>query len=126
MATSLETRVPFLDHRVAETAWRLPVSMRIRGKNGKWALSQLLYKHVPRGLIERPKAGFAIPVGEWLRGPLKDWAEELLDPRNIRSSGYLCSEAVDSIWQQHVSGRRNRTHRLWTLLMFQAWYAENS
>jgi asparagine synthase (glutamine-hydrolysing) len=121
MGVSLETRVPFLDHRVAELAWRLPLNMKIRGGEGKWALRQVLYKYVPRELIERPKAGFGIPVGQWLRGPLRDWAEALLDQKRLEREGYLKSAPIREIWQQHLSGRHDWTVRLWTVLMFQAW-----
>jgi asparagine synthase (glutamine-hydrolysing) len=120
MAVSLETRVPMLDHRVAETVWRLPPSMIIRGGRGKWALRQVLYRHVPQELVERPKAGFAIPVGQWLRGPLRDWAEELLSERRLREEGYLDAAVVRSLWAQHRSGRRDWQARLWNILMFQA------
>lgn len=125
MACSLETRVPFLDHRVAELAWRLPQPMKIRGKTGKWALRQVLYKHVPRELIERPKAGFAIPVGQWLRGPLRDWAEALLDESRLAREGYLDPAPILETWRQHLSGRYDWTPRLWSVLMFQAWLEEN-
>lgn len=126
MAVSLETRVPFLDHRVAELAWRLPLSMKIRGNEGKWALRQVLYKHVPRALIERPKAGFGIPVGEWIRGPLRNWAESLLDEGRLLREGYLNPQPVRQAWQEHLSGRRDWTPRLWSVLMFQAWLEANS
>ena len=125
MKTSLETRVPFLDHRVAELAWRLPMGMKIRGNEGKWALRQVLYKHVPRELIERPKAGFGIPVGVWLRGPLRLWAEELLDAKRLEREGYLHAATVQKLWQEHLSGRFDWTARLWSMLMFQAWLKEN-
>jgi asparagine synthase (glutamine-hydrolysing) len=121
MATSLETRVPFLDHRVAELAWRLPLHMKIRGNTGKWALRQVLYKYVPRELIERPKAGFSIPVGQWLRGPLRDWAESLLAENRLQSEGYLYPEPIRTKWAEHVSGQRDHTASLWAVLMFQAW-----
>lgn len=125
MGVSLETRVPFLDHRVAELAWRLPLNMKIRGKEGKWALRQVLYKYVPRELIERPKAGFGIPVGQWLRGPLRDWADALLDERRLEQEGYLNPKPIREIWRQHLSGRHDWTVRLWAVLMFQAWLEEN-
>lgn len=121
MATSLETRVPFLDHRVAALAWRLPLSMKTRGDQSKWALRQVLYRHVPRELIERPKAGFAIPVGQWLRGPLREWAEALLDENRLRREGYLEPRPVRQAWVQHLEGRFDQTARLWGVLMFQAW-----
>ena len=126
MAVSLETREPFLDHRLAELAWRLPLHMKIRGGQGKWALRQVLYKYVPRGLIERPKAGFAIPLAEWLRGPLRDWAEDLLEESRLGREGYLKAKPVRETWEQHLSGRRDRAPRLWTVLMFQAWLEANS
>jgi len=121
MANSLETRVPFLDHRVVEMAWRLPLDMKIRNGQGKWALRQVLYKYVPKNLIERPKAGFSIPVGQWLRGPLKDWAEELLDEGRLEVEGYFYSKPIRVKWAQHLSGRYDHTASLWTVLMFQCW-----
>lgn len=121
MAVGLETRTPFLDHRVAELAWRLPMHMKIRGHEGKWALRQVLYRHVPRTLIERPKAGFAIPVGQWLRGPLRGWAEDLLDEGRLRREGLLQPAPIREAWRQHLSGRYDWTPRLWAVLMFQAW-----
>jgi asparagine synthase (glutamine-hydrolysing) len=125
MAVSLETRVPFLDHRVAELAWRLPISMKIVDNQGKWILRQLLYRHVPRELIERPKAGFAIPVGEWLRGPLRSWAEDLLDDSRLRREGYLDASEVRRTWNEHLSGRCDSTPKLWSVLMLQAWLQQN-
>ena len=124
MACSLETRVPFLDHRVAELAWRLPMALKIRGGTGKWALRQLLYRHVPPALIERPKAGFGIPVGVWLRGPLREWAEDLLAEPRLRRQGWLDPAPVRAAWAEHLSGRRDWTSRLWGVLMFQAWVAQ--
>jgi len=125
MATSLETRVPFLDHRVAELAWRMPMTMKIRNGQGKWALRQILYRHVPKDLIERPKAGFALPIGQWLRGPLRDWAESLLGEARLEQEGFFAAKPVRRTWEEHLSGRYDRTDRLWTVLMFQAWLEAN-
>jgi asparagine synthase (glutamine-hydrolysing) len=121
MATSLETRVPFLDHRLAELAWRLPLNMKIRNGEGKWALRQVLYKYVPQKLIDRPKAGFAIPIGQWLRGPLKDWAEALLDERRLEKEGYFYPRPIRNKWLEHLTGRFDHTPSLWAVLMFQSW-----
>jgi len=121
MAVSLETRVPLLDPAVVAFAWRLPLEMKIRGGVGKWALRQVLYRHVPERLIDRPKMGFGVPVGSWLRGPLRAWAEELLDERTLRADGYLNPEPVRARWRQHLRGRGNHAQALWTVLMFQAW-----
>jgi asparagine synthase (glutamine-hydrolysing) len=124
MATSLETRAPFLDHRVAQLAWRLPLDLKIRAGAGKWALRQILARHVPPALIERPKAGFAMPIGAWLRGPLRSWADDLLDPLLLRRQGFLQPEPVQRLWRQHRAGRADHTTRLWSVLMWQAWLAE--
>ena len=121
MATSLETRVPFLDHRVAELAWQLPLNMKIRGSEGKWALRQVLYKHVPRELIERPKSGFSVPIGHWLRVPLRDWVENLLDENRLEFEGYFHPSPIRTMWAEHLSGQRDHTASLWTVLMFQSW-----
>lgn len=121
MAASLETRVPFLDHRVAELAWQMPIGMKIRGGQGKWALRQVLYKHVPRELIDRPKAGFGIPVGQWLCGPLRPWAEGLLDKKRLQQEGYFYPAPIRQKWAEHLSGQRDHTASLWAVLMFQSW-----
>jgi asparagine synthase (glutamine-hydrolysing) len=125
MAVSLETRVPFLDHRVAELAARIPLSMKVRGGKGKHILRELLYREAPRALFERPKAGFAIPVGEWIKGPLRGWAEDLLDPARLAADGFFDPAAVRGRWKEHLSGRRDATPALWAVLMFQAWQRED-
>jgi asparagine synthase (glutamine-hydrolysing) len=126
MAVSLETRVPFLDHRVAEVAARIPLSMKIRNGRGKHILRELLYQQAPPHLFDRPKAGFAVPIGEWLRGPLKDWAEDLLDPRRLDEEGWFDPPVIRKRWKAHLSGRRDSTPALWAVLMFQAWLRQQS
>ena len=125
MAVSLETRVPFLDVEVIELSALLPMEFKIRNGVTKWALREILYKHVPKDLIERPKMGFAVPLAEWLRGPLKDWAESLLDEKRLHQEGFFNVEFVRSKWAQHLSGNRNWHHQLWNVLMFQAWLEKN-
>lgn len=121
MGVSLETRVPFLDHRVVEFAWSLPQSLKLRDAQSKWALRQVLYRHVPRALIERPKMGFGVPIAVWLRGPLRDWAESLLDESRLKREGFFHAELIREKWTQHLSSERNWEHHLWAILMFQAW-----
>ena len=121
MAVSLETRVPLLDPEVVDFAWRLPMDLKIRGGTTKWILRQLLYRHVPQALIERPKMGFGIPLDSWLRGPLRGWAEELLDERRLRSEGYFEPAPIRAAWAAHLRGEANQTSRLWAVLMFQSW-----
>ncbi len=125
MSCSLETRVPFLDHRVVELAWRLPLHMKLRDNSGKWALRQVLYKYVPKELIERPKAGFATPIGQWLRGPLREWAENLLSVQRLQTEGFLRPEPIRQAWAEHLCGKRDHTAKLWAVLMFQAWLEKN-
>jgi asparagine synthase (glutamine-hydrolysing) len=121
MAVSLETRLPFLDHRIVEFAWQLPAHQKIRLGETKWILRQVLYRYVPRSMIERPKQGFGVPLAAWLRGPLRDWAESLLAPEILRQQGFFDACQVREKWDEHVSGRRNWPHLLWNALMFQAW-----
>jgi asparagine synthase (glutamine-hydrolysing) len=123
MAVGLEARVPILDHRVVELAWRLPLSFKLRDGQSKWLLRKVLDRYVPRALIERPKMGFSVPIGAWLRGPLRDWAETLLAPARLQAAGFLDASMVAEAWQAHVSGRRNEDTRLWSILMFEAWRA---
>ncbi|MDO8334791.1 MAG: asparagine synthase (glutamine-hydrolyzing) [Nitrosomonas sp.] len=125
MANSLETRVPLLDHRVIEMAWALPMAMKVRDGKSKWILRQVLYQYVPEKLIERPKAGFAIPLGDWLRGPLRDWVEALLDETRLQQEGFFNAKHIRAAWQAHLKGKRNNSTFLWNILMFQVWLEEN-
>ena len=123
MGIGLETRAPFLDPAVITLSARLPTPVKIRGGMGKWALRQVLYRHVPRKIIDRPKAGFAMPVGQWLRGPLRDWGENLLSRDRLTSDGLFNASAIRQTWAEHLSGRRDWSVRLWAVLMFQEWRA---
>jgi asparagine synthase (glutamine-hydrolysing) len=121
MAVSLETRAPFLDRSVFEVAWRLPSATKVRNGTAKWPLRQLLYRHVPRALVERPKMGFGVPLDDWLRGPLRAWAEDLLSPTALERHGILRPEPVRTVWARHLSRRSDLGYELWDLLMLQAW-----
>ena len=121
MAVGLEARSPLLDRRIYEYVWRLPIEHKIREGKGKWLLRQVLKNHVPEKLFERPKQGFSIPVGDWLRGPLRDWAEDLLDVYELKSQGFLNYPEVQEVWKNHLKGRGNHGTALWTILMFQDW-----
>jgi len=121
MACGLETRLPLLDHRIVEFSWRLPLAMKYRSGKSKWLLRQVLYRYVPKNLIERPKMGFSVPVGKWLRGPLKEWGADLLHASNTQSSGLLNKKVILSIWQEHQTGRYDHSQKLWALLMWLSW-----
>ena len=121
MAVSLEARAPFLDHRLIEFSSRVPSKFKVRNGKGKWLLREVLHRHVPRSLMERPKQGFSIPISKWLRGPLRDWAEALIEESRINQEGYLDAKLVRSVWNNHLAGQGNREHDLWCVLMFQSW-----
>jgi asparagine synthase (glutamine-hydrolysing) len=126
MGVSLEARVPFLDHRVIEFAWRIPLQFKLHRGITKWILRQVLYRYVPRQLVDRPKSGFAVPVSTWLRGPLREFGEDMLAESRLRQDGWFDPRIVRTLWREHLQGRRNWEQPLWSLLIFQAWLAEQN
>ncbi len=121
MAVSLETRAPMLDHRVVELAWRLPFDTKVRGGVTKWVLKEIVYRHVPRELVDRPKSGFAVPLADWIRGPLRGWARDLTNPERLAREGYFDPVVVNRLHDRVEAGQAHRVHQLWVVLMFQAW-----
>jgi asparagine synthase (glutamine-hydrolysing) len=121
MSVGLEARVPILDHRVIELAWSLPLALKVRQGGTKWALRQVLYRHVPQGLVDRPKMGFGLPIAAWLRGPLRSWADDLLSESRLRREGLLEPGPIQEKWREHLSGRRNWHYYLWDVLVLQSW-----
>lgn len=124
MAVSLESRAPYLDHQLFEFIWQLPLHMKIRNRNNKWLLRQVLSRYIPNQFFERPKMGFGVPLAEWLRGPLRDWAETLLNKKLMEQQGFFQTKPILDKWQEHLSGKRNWQYQLWTVLMFQAWMSQ--
>ena len=126
MASSLETRVPFLNHKLIEYVWKIPHSLKLKNGDAKWILKQILNQYVPKNLTERPKMGFGVPLGSWLRGPLKDWAENLLNEKRLIQEGYFNPKLIRAKWSEHLSNKKNWQHDLWNILMFQAWIDANN
>jgi asparagine synthase (glutamine-hydrolysing) len=121
MAVGLEVRVPILDHRVVEFSWKIPTEMKIRKREWKWILRKVLYRYVPPLLIEREKTGFSLPIDSWLRGPLREWAEGLLDEGRLAEESFFRPKIIRESWEKHLSGQRSLGFKLWNVLMFQAW-----
>jgi asparagine synthase (glutamine-hydrolysing) len=124
MSVSLESRIPMLDHNLIEFVWSMPDELRMNQSQSKWALKTILAKNIPQNLWDRPKKGFGIPINEWLRGPLKEWAHDLLTSNKIREDGYFNNQLIESLWSQHLSGSNDWGPQLWDVLMFQSWYID--
>ena len=125
MSYGLETRVPFLDRRVMEAAWQIPMNKKIINKRGKMPLRNILKKYIPEHLIERPKQGFGVPIDSWLLGPLREWASELLEEKKINDGLFINSELISKRWKEHLSGDRNWHYPIWNILMLQSWLEKN-
>ena len=125
MGNSLETRIPFLDHRVVSYAWQIPLKYKLNKKINKWILREILYEYVPKDFFERPKSGFGIPLGKWLRGPLKEWANDLLSENSFKKYNLINYKYIRKIWDEHLSYKKNHEHALWTILVFQSWCQDN-
>ena len=121
MSCSLETRAPLLNHKLVEFAWRLPLNTKIQGSSGKVPLKEVLYRHVPKKLVDRPKMGFGVPMGDWLRGDLREWAEDMLAEETLNRQGYFNTGLIQNALKAHMSGEANNQFYLWDILMFQAW-----
>ena len=126
MAVSLETRAPFLDHKIVEYAFNLHQKFKVRNGNTKWILKKILNEYMPKTYFDRPKMGFAVPIGKWLRGPLKEWAGELLNDSKLKNEGYFNHKEIKLKWDQHISKTHNWDYHLWDVLMFQSWLKENN
>jgi asparagine synthase (glutamine-hydrolysing) len=122
--TGLQLRLPLLDQQLVEFAWRIPIDLKLRDGQGKWLLRQVACRYLPRELLERPKMGFSPPIASWLRGPLREWAEELLQPDRLAQQGLLEPQLVRRTWEAHQVGRQDAALPMWSVLMFQAWYDE--
>ncbi len=122
MGVALESRVPILDHRIVEFSARIPGNLKVRDKKGKWLLRQVLYKYVPQELVERPKQGFSVPIGQWIRGSLNEWAQDLISPNKLKREGFLKGDIIERLWQEHINSEFNYEHLLWNILMFESWF----
>jgi len=125
MAVGLETRVPFLDHELVEFVMGLPTDLKLKNGQGKHLLRKVLYRHVPKEIMERPKMGFTVPLGDWLKVPLREWARELIEPKRLKEEGYFKPDPVMNMWDEHLKNRANWGHQLWNLFMFQSWLESN-
>jgi asparagine synthase (glutamine-hydrolysing) len=126
MASSIEARVPFLDHRLIEYSWKIPNSLKFRNGKPKWILRKILKNYIPENLTERPKKGFGIPLNDWLRGPLREWAENLLNEKKLSEEGFFNSKIIREKWEDYILDKNKSLYEIWNVLMFQAWRDENN